>query len=105
MENEVCIISIDEACEKIKHGAVVLDVRTKKEFDEGHLDDALHIPHDELAIRLAELAPFRDREICVYCKSGGRSQYATELLRAAKIKAAWNAGAYLDLSAELQRRA
>ncbi len=41
------------------------------------------IPLGELPKRLDELAPYKDREIVVHCKSGGRSQKAAQFLKSA----------------------
>ncbi|MFX1321645.1 MAG: rhodanese-like domain-containing protein [Promethearchaeota archaeon] len=53
---------------------IVLDVRDQWEYDEGHLCDAILIPLGELATRISELEPYKDTEIIVYCRTGGRSQ-------------------------------
>lgn len=45
---------------------VVLDVRPELEYQAGHLPGALHIPLDELAVRLSELPA--DREVVAYCR-------------------------------------
>lgn len=57
---------------------VLLDVRTPREFAQGHIEGARHIPISELPSRLGELP--RDKPIVVYCKSGGRSAKAAALL-------------------------
>jgi parallel beta-helix repeat protein len=59
---------------------VVLDVRTKSEYDTGHIYGTLWIPVDELESRITELSAHVDNEIIVYCKSGGRSVTASEIL-------------------------
>ncbi len=59
---------------------VILDVRTAKEFADGHLKNALNIPHTELADRLAEL-PGKDAPIVVHCRSGKRAAIAEQLLK------------------------
>lgn len=61
---------------------VLLDVRTPPEYQGplGHLEGSLLIPVQELEQRLAELEPYRDREIIVYCRSGDRSRTGTRLL-------------------------
>lgn len=66
---------------RVAEGALLLDVRTPQEFAVGHVPGAKNIPVQELAQRLAELgAP---RRVVVYCRSGGRSASATEILRQA----------------------
>jgi rhodanese-related sulfurtransferase len=59
---------------------VVLDVRTPAEFAEGHVPGAINVPHDEVAQRLDELAPLRDKDVVVYCKSGRRAGLALKVL-------------------------
>lgn len=63
-------------------GGVVLDVRTREEFASGHVEGALNIPVQELVARIDELgAP--GRHVVVYCRSGGRSATAAQILRRA----------------------
>ena len=59
----------------------LLDVREANEWDIGHLPDATRISVNELAQRIYELDP--DRETVVYCRSGGRSARAVEMLQQA----------------------
>ena len=63
-------------------GTLVLDVREDKEFAEGHLPKARHIPLKELAARVGELAKFKSRPVIVTCKSGMRGGAACRLLKA-----------------------
>lgn len=58
--------------------ALVLDVRTRQEYDNGHIHNAVLIPLDELRQRLDELP--RDRPIHAYCKVGLRGYVAQRLL-------------------------
>lgn len=79
-------ISQDALLEKMAsdgNGLLVLDVRTAKEFAEGHLPGAVNISHDELEARLAELAGHRESEVVVYCRSGRRAGFALDLLEKA----------------------
>ncbi|MBY8980596.1 MAG: rhodanese-like domain-containing protein [Candidatus Lokiarchaeota archaeon] len=59
---------------------LVLDVRTREEFNTNHLHNATLIPLAEIEGRLAELALYNDTEIIVYCRTGSRSQEASEIL-------------------------
>jgi phage shock protein E len=65
---------------------VVLDVRTPKEFAEGHVPGAVNISHDELEGRLSELDADRDRDVVVYCHSGRRAGLALGMLEKAGFK-------------------
>lgn len=59
----------------------VLDVRTKEEFDEGHLDGAkqIDIKKDNF-LEIAETALDKSKTIAVYCRSGKRSAEAAKRL-------------------------
>ena len=59
--------------------AVVIDVRSRNEWDEGHIPAATHIPLGYLSDRLAEVPS--DRPVVVQCQAGVRSAIATSLLR------------------------
>ncbi|CUS98811.1 Rhodanese-related sulfurtransferase [Candidatus Kryptobacter tengchongensis] len=71
-----------EAREKIQKAknVLLLDVRTKEEFSEEHIKNALNIPVQELEKRLDELKKYKNFEIIVYCRSGARSRRASEIL-------------------------
>jgi glyoxylase-like metal-dependent hydrolase (beta-lactamase superfamily II)/rhodanese-related sulfurtransferase len=58
---------------------LLVDVRTIREFDDAHIDGAVHLPLSQLAARLDELP--LDQLLIVYCASGYRSAIATSLLR------------------------
>jgi rhodanese-related sulfurtransferase len=74
-------IDVDTAYDMITNGSfpdlVVLDVRTKSEYDGGHIRLAVWIPYDEIDARISELAGHENHEIIVYCKAGGRSAIAS----------------------------
>ncbi|MFZ1986883.1 MAG: FAD-dependent oxidoreductase, partial [Desulfatitalea sp.] len=61
-----------------KSDALFLDVRDIKEYNQDHLEKAVHIPLDELRHRMDELP--RDRPIWTYCFVGQRSYYAARAL-------------------------
>jgi rhodanese-related sulfurtransferase len=60
---------------------LLLDVRTDKEWSEGHLKGAHHIPLHALARRIAELEKHKNREIICYCRTGNRSLTAAIRLK------------------------
>jgi rhodanese-related sulfurtransferase len=64
-----------------KQDAVVLDVRDKKEFEAGHIVDAVNIPYSALEGRLTELKDYKSRPVVVACKMGQHSGAAGTLLR------------------------
>lgn len=79
---EVTTIQVKEMIAE-NDSAVLLDVRTHKEFvgEEGHIPGAILIPLSELKSRMSELEKFRENEMIVICSSGSRSGSATKYLR------------------------
>lgn len=75
----------------VSEGAVLLDVRTPEEYREGHIEGARNIPVQQLAQRMSEVGP-PDRPVVVYCRSGGRSQTAAEMLLRAGYQDVFNLG-------------
>ena len=59
---------------------VVVDVRSPKEWENGHIPGSRVVPLPELAQRLEEVP--RDRPVAVHCEGGYRSSIATSLLQA-----------------------
>ena len=64
-----------------KDGAVVIDVRTPREFREGHIQGAVLMPLARFGEGIGGLAPFKERPVLVYCVSGSRSMAACRMLR------------------------
>ena len=63
-----------------ENSVLIVDVRTVSEFKTGAYPDAINIPLDDLMRRREELGGNLNREIVVYCASGGRSAYAQRQL-------------------------
>jgi len=65
--SDVPRISLEQLKEKLDAGAdiVIVDVRSKGDFDEGHITGAVSIPWEEIEDRYTELP--RDKEIITYC--------------------------------------
>ena len=61
---------------------VILDVRTKEEFAEKHIPDAINIPNEEIGTAEIVELPDKNQLILVYCRSGNRSKQASEKLAA-----------------------
>ena len=66
-------------------GALILDVRDPVEYRQDHVEEAMHLPLDQLRQRMDELP--RDREIWAYCFVGQRSYYAARALSQYGFKA------------------
>ena len=77
-------IKVEQAASQIEKGVQLLDVRTKEEWDEGHLAKAKLVTlsddgFDERAKAVLDPA----KPVIVYCRSGNRSAKAVEKLREA----------------------
>lgn len=82
---------------------LVIDVRTQAEWDEGHLDIATHIPLAEIEDRIAEVAPDRDQQVYLHCRSGGRSGQAKLKLEALGYTNVENVGGLKDARARFKK--
>lgn len=63
----------------LNKGAIVLDVRTLTEWNEGHIEGSKHIVLNTIPENLEFIKGFK-KPIIAVCKSGGRSQSATDFL-------------------------
>ena len=70
---------MNQVQEYLKKGAVILDVRTKPEWDEGHTEGAKHIVLTTIPLNVEEIKSWNKPVIAV-CKSGGRSGQAAQFL-------------------------
>lgn len=59
---------------------LILDVRSKGEYEGGHIPNAKLIPAHELPARINEIQKHKDLPVLVYCASGGRSPGAVSTL-------------------------
>ncbi|WP_317041732.1 rhodanese-like domain-containing protein [Tenacibaculum agarivorans] len=70
----------NEIQEYLEKGAVVLDVRTLAEWNEGHSEGAKHIILDTIPDHVEEIKSW-DKPVIAVCRSGARSGRATEFLQ------------------------
>ena len=75
-------VSGEEADKLIKENKnlIILDVRSKTEYQKGHIKASKLMPANEIASRIRELEKFRGRPILVHCAAGGRSPKAVNVL-------------------------
>lgn len=69
-----------KAREAVKKGAVIVDVRTPKEFKENHISGAINVPIEDIMKGNVQRLP-RDKEIVVYCRTGSRSATSAKVLK------------------------
>jgi len=82
---EVSDISQAELMQRIKasHAYLILDVRNAEEYKKGHIPGAINIPHDRLDSRLIEISSHKNKDVVLYCGSGGRVVIAANILQSA----------------------
>lgn len=72
----------------IKSIDILLDVRSKEEFEAGHIDNAINIPIDDLRSRMNEIP--KDKNIFIYCLGGLRGYLAQRTLTQSDYKKVLN---------------
>ncbi|RLJ62015.1 rhodanese-related sulfurtransferase [Lacinutrix venerupis] len=83
----------------LNNGAVILDVRTQREWNKGHIENAVHIPIDELNNRVDEVKAL-NKPVIACCESGVRSAKAAKFLNLNNISAI-NGGGWIGLKKKL----
>jgi rhodanese-related sulfurtransferase len=79
--NPTKTISCPDMEEKVKNGALLIDVRNPDEYNAEHIDNAINIPSSEIEAKIAEYAKDRYVTIILYCQSGVRAnQSAIKLM-------------------------
>lgn len=71
--------------EAIAAGAVIVDVRTPQEYNDGHVTGSLNIPVNQIEAR-ASMLKKKEKTIILCCKSGGRAGQAKSILDKHGIK-------------------
>jgi phage shock protein E len=74
----------------IDNGAIILDVRTKAEFQQGHVKGAVNVPLDQVDKKVKKLKS-RNKPVITCCASGRRSGIAASRLTSQGIEA-YNGG-------------
>ena len=82
-QNPIELINADQLTKLKNEGVVVVDIRTKEEYDKGHLLDAKHIDffRSDFIESMSELG--KDTPIIIHCAVGGRSGKAAKKLEEA----------------------
>ena len=66
---------------KLPDNAVLLDVRQADEFNAGHIDGAVLVPHDTIAEKIGAVVLDKNTPVYIYCRSGRRSAIAVEAMK------------------------
>ena len=73
-------VTPEEALHMMSEDVIILDVRTVAEFESGHIENAILLPHDEINDRAESVLYDKNQIILVYCRAGSRSATAAKEL-------------------------
>lgn len=76
----------------LRNGAAIVDVRTKAEFEKGHIAGSKNIPLAEVKLK-TEMIRKWNKPVVTVCRSGSRSATARNILKSAGIDV-YNGGAW-----------
>jgi len=85
----------NEIKEIIEKGALIVDVRTKGEYEEGHIEGSLNIPLNEIVKAVEWLQ--KDVPTVLVCASGARSAAAVTVLKEYNFEKVYNGGSWDSL--------
>jgi rhodanese-related sulfurtransferase len=93
LEGDIEVCHAEQLPRVLREGGFLLDVRTSREFERGHIQSAVNIPIDEIRDRHSELPA--DRTIHVYCLTGIRSYLVCRILQHLGFRARNLSGGYV----------
>jgi len=74
------VAQLQKAISKSGHKPVLLDVRTQSEYNDGHIQNAINIPHDQILKEPQLVSAYKDSQVVVFCRSGVRAGKVIEML-------------------------
>lgn len=77
----------------IRSGAVIIDVRTPHEFDNGKVPGSINIPVDRISSSIERIRSMK-KPVIVVCNSGARSGQAKDILKSAGLQEIYNGGSW-----------
>ncbi len=85
----------------LRDGAVIIDLRTAYEFDQGHIPRALNIPIDRIRASIARIRDL-NKPVILCCSNGTHCLEASGILRNAGITGVYNGGSWQQLLRQVQ---
>ncbi len=74
-------VTIEDTKQKMKEGAILIDVREDNEWQKGHAQGAKHLGRGIIERDIIEEVPDKNTELILYCGGGYRSALAAENLQ------------------------
>ena len=97
-------IGAEEAYEMMtSQQVVVVDVRTREEYDGGHIENAVLVPNESIGSEMPEALPDKEATLLVYCRSGRRSEEAAQKLLALGYRNVYDFGGVIDWRDALEK--
>ena len=97
LNNDFKQVNIDKVRELVENNAVIIDVRERREYENGHIKNSKNIPLSELRERVNEIP--KDAQVYLHCRTGQRSYNATLALQNLGYTNVYNiTGSFLGLS-------
>jgi rhodanese-related sulfurtransferase len=77
------VIDLEKACEMLKQGINIIDVREPEEYSKGAIPGAINMPRSVLEFVVNDHLNERDRQKphIIYCRSGGRAALAAVTMK------------------------
>ena len=95
-------ITAEEAYEiMVSQEVVVVDVRTREEYDGGHIENAVLVPNESIGSEMPDALPDKEATLLVYCRSGRRSKDAAQKLLELGYQNVYDFGGVIDWPYEL----
>ena len=93
-QNDTMVNYVQAKEQIINNGAILIDVRTQEEYDDGHIEGAVLLSLDTIDdASVSSVVDSKDTPIIVYCKSGKRSHEALEKLNSLGYQKVYDLGA------------
>jgi phage shock protein E len=89
----------EHAWPMIQSGDLLIDVRSEKEFAQGHVEGAVNIEWDSTDELIAAVGEDKQRQVVLYCRSGGRAGKAKAALEDKGYSGVYNATGFSALRA------
>ncbi len=80
---------------------VIIDVRSKNEYNTGYIENAINIPVDSIQYKIENIVSDKNKKILLYCRSGARAQEAAKKLASLGYSNVYSFGGIVDWPYEI----
>lgn len=95
-KDRYCEITVGEAYRLISAQEVMVDIRTREDYDGGHRENAITVSHKIIRDEIPEALPGKKTELLVYCRSGRHNKKPAEKLRKPGYQSVYAFGVAID---------